>query len=250
MSNNELEKKVMSEITSGRIKLRSKYIFFAEKLGLGSAFVLSVLLAVLFFNLALFYLKASDNLSYLSFGSRGVLAFLGSFPYLLIVSMVVFIFLAGLLLKRSDVSYKKPFGYLALGLVGFIMLSGSVMAFSGIPERIERESYSQRPSGRIFRPFMRHGLGERRRGVAGRVVETGDGYINIQTPRSVVKVVLSALQNQPSEMPATGKFVTAIGEKKGDVFMALNIRVMNERDLPMIRRGVHRRFGEVRFRRP
>ena len=71
-----IEDKVMSEINSGRVKLRSKYIFLAEKLGIGSAFALSALLGVLFFTLVLYYLRASDNLRYLSFGSRGLFAFL------------------------------------------------------------------------------------------------------------------------------------------------------------------------------
>ena len=48
MSEINLEDKVMSEIKSGRVKLRSKYIFLAEKLGVGSVLVFTILLAVLF----------------------------------------------------------------------------------------------------------------------------------------------------------------------------------------------------------
>jgi len=59
---NELEKNVMDKIKTGRVKLRSRYVFLAEKLGLGSALALSFMLAALFFSLFLSYLKASDNL--------------------------------------------------------------------------------------------------------------------------------------------------------------------------------------------
>ena len=92
--NNKIEEKVMAEIKSGKVKLRSRYVFLAEKLGIGSAFIFSVFLAVLFFTLVLFYLQASDNLGYLSFGSRGMFAFLETFPYLLVATLIICVFIA------------------------------------------------------------------------------------------------------------------------------------------------------------
>ena len=47
----DLENKIMSKIKSGKIKLRSRYVFAAQKLGLGGALVLTILLAILFFSL-------------------------------------------------------------------------------------------------------------------------------------------------------------------------------------------------------
>jgi len=243
--NNKLEEKVMGDIKGGKLKLRSRYIFLAEKLGVGSALTLSILLAVLFFSLALFYLKASDNLIYLSFGSLGFYAFLESFPYLLVVSLIVFIFIAGLIIKKSDLSYKKPFGYLAIGLIVFILAAGSVLAFTNIAEDIEQQSFGPGfgPVGFIFRPFLQNGLDERNGGIAGKVVEVDNGYIIIQTPRGLTKVDLSELETPLKEQLQAGSFIIAIGEKKGDVFEAHSLHVVNENDLPMIRRGVHRRFG-------
>ena len=102
--NHNLEDKVMESIKGGNVKLRSRYLFLAEKLGLGSALVLTILLAVLFFSLVLFYLQATDNLWYLSFGSRGIYAFLESFPYFLVVALVILILLSDWILKKSGVS--------------------------------------------------------------------------------------------------------------------------------------------------
>src|SRR3989338_8494632 len=118
-----MEEKVMKEINQGSVKLRSRYLFLADKLSMGSVLALTVLLAILFCSLALLYLKSSDNLGYLSFGNRGVLAFLESFPYFLMAMIIVLMFFAGFLIKKSDISYKNPFGYYALGLVGVFLLS-------------------------------------------------------------------------------------------------------------------------------
>lgn len=240
---NKIEEKVMAKIKSGKVRLRSKYIFLAEKLGLGSAFILSVLLAVLFFNLALFTLKSSDNLGYLSFGSRGIFAFLECFPYQLIIIFVVFIFIAGFILKKNDILYKKPFGRLALGLMGLVVIAGVILAFTNIAERIEQRVYGSHPGGNFFRPLFSRGLEERQRGIAGRVVEIGNGYLNIQTPFGVKKIDLSKLDMPVPEEMATGSFIMAAGKNKEDVFEARMIRVANPEEMPIIQRGVHRRFG-------
>lgn len=238
-----IENKVMAEIKSGKVKLRSKYIFLAEKLGIGSALALSIILAILFFNLALFYLRSSDNLSYLSFGSRGFLAFLDSFPYGLVIIFIISLFFAGLILKKTDMVYKKPFGHLAMFLIIAIMLLGVLLTFTRIAERIEQGMFDPRSPGRFFRPFMERGLNERRGGIVGRVVEVGGGYFVIQTPRGLERIDVADLVQQPNAPVATTSWIMAVGEKIEDRFSARLIRVMNEDEMPMIQHGVHRRFG-------
>ena len=53
MNMENLKKKIMGEIESGRVTVRSRYLFMAEKLGLGSAMVLTVVLGSLFVALVL-----------------------------------------------------------------------------------------------------------------------------------------------------------------------------------------------------
>ncbi len=243
-NHSDIESKVMSEIKGGRIKLRSKYIFLAEKLGLRSALALTVMIAVLFFSLGLFYLKATDNLWYLSFGSRGLFAFLESFPYLLVAIFVLAIFAAGLIVKRSGMAYHWPFGYVALIMLGVVIVAGIVLAYTNIFERIEREAFGGcHPSGRFFRPFLRPGIEERGRGIAGRIVEVGTGFLNIQTPFGIKKIDVTYLEEAPALTPVTGTFVMMVGERQDDLFVARALRVMNEGEMPMIGREIRRRFS-------
>lgn len=250
-SPNNVEENVMQEINSGRVKLRSKYIFLAEKLGLGSAFVLSVLLALLFFTLALFYLKASDNLVYLSLGSRGFFAFLESFPYLLVVAVIGLVFVAGYIIKRSDFSYKKPFVYFALGLPFLVLIGGSLLAFTNVAESIERRAFEgPNPEGRFFRPFLRSGFGERQRGVAGRIIQVSNEHIILQTPRNTILVDLKRLENIPDQDFSEGAFVVAVGERNKEVFEAYRIKIIDANEMPMIRHGVRRKFGSFEMTPP
>lgn len=245
---NKIQNEVMGQIKSGKVQLRSKYVFLAEKLGLGSAFVLTVLLAVLFFNLALFYLRASDNIAYLSFGSQGFLAFLESFPYLLVIVLVLLVFAAGWLIKKSELSYKKPFGYLALGLVGLVVIGGIVLAFTNVAETIEQQTFESEVGGFLFKPFLMHALEARHRGVVGRIVEIGNGYLTIQTPRALEKIILTADSILPTQPLSEGSFVMAVGSHDDGNFTATKLQLINPEEMPMIRRGVHRRFGQFQPR--
>ncbi len=238
-----IENKVMAKIKSGNIKLRSKYIFLAEKLGIGSALALSIILAVLVFNFVLFYLRSSDNLSYLSFGSRGFLAFLDSFPYGLIIMFVLSLFVAGLILKKADMAYKKPFGYLAIFLTIAVMLLGATLTFARVAERFEQGMFDPHSPSRFFRPFMERGLNERRGGIVGKVVEVGEQYFVIQTPRGLKKVDVSVLEQMAAEEIAIDSWVMAVGDRDKGVFSAHLIKVVDEKDMPMIERGVRRCFG-------
>ncbi|KKR48440.1 MAG: hypothetical protein UT86_C0005G0024 [Candidatus Magasanikbacteria bacterium GW2011_GWC2_40_17] len=248
---NNLEKEVMSKITSGKIKLRSRYIFLAEKLGLDSVLILTVVLAVLFFNLILFYLKSSDNLNYLSFGSRGLLAFWETFPYPLIIVFIVLILGGGFFLKRSEFSYKKPFGFLALALIGSILMVGAILTFTGLNEKIEKNVFGPRPGVPFSRWFLRGGLEERHNSLAGLVVEMNDGYVVVQTPRNLQKVDFKDVLNKVSnEKLYPGVLAVFIGEKKEEVFFARDWRVLNQGEIPLIDRNIHRRFGSFEMKIP
>jgi hypothetical protein len=236
----KLENSIMDKIGSGRVKLRSKYVFLAEKLGLGTAFALSVTLAVLFFNLLLFYLKETDNLKYLSFGRFGFLAFLESFPYLLVIAFIIFIIMAGYLLAKSDASYKKPFGLLAVGLIIFIMIAGGVLTYTEIAKKMEAEAYLGRhPAGTFFKFFVGGGTETRRLGIAGMVFEVGDNYLIIETPQGLRNI---ELKEGVSSQAEKGQFVIAIGNNEGQDFVAKEIRTMEKGEAPMIERGIDRRF--------
>jgi hypothetical protein len=234
----KLENSIMGKIKSGQVKLKSKYIFIAEKLGLGTAFALSVLLSVLFFNLILFYLKETDNLKYLSFGKFGVFAFLESFPYLLVVAFIVLIVLSGYLITKSDVSYKKPFGYLAVGLVVFIMIFGGILTYTNLGRTIEMQAQNGIASARmLLRPMM----DARNSGIAGVVFEQGEDYLVLQTPQGLRNVELGELEDVPEI--EKGQFVIAVGKKEGFDFKADRIKIVDREEMPAVDRVIKFKFG-------
>jgi len=236
----KLEKKIMSEIKSGQIKLRSKYVFWAKKLGLSSALSLSIVLAILFFNLILFYMKATDNLSYLSFGKNGFLAFLESFPYLLVIVFLFFLLITGYLITKTDWSYKRPFKYIALTLLIIVLLVGGALASTNFSQRIEEQAFANRGTGLFFKPFLKRGMGVRNSGLTGEIDEVGEDYLIINTPRGKQYLDLSYIKVEPNLSKfKKGQWVIAIGERKDDIFVIKEIRLTENNECPMIKRGLH-----------
>ena len=243
----ELEKKIMSGIKSGKIKLRSKYIFWAKKLGLNSVLSLSIILAILFFNLVLFYMKSTDNLGYLSFGKNGLLAFLESFPYSLIIVFALFLLIAGYLITKTDWSYKKEFKYIALILVIIILLAGSILASTNLSENIERQVFLNKGTGLFFKPFFKRGLNLRDSGLVGEIYEIGKNYLIIDTPKGKQYLDLSQLRHKPLPFkPEEGQLIIAIGARKDDIFTAYKIRLTKKNECPMIKRGIHIFKNEIK----
>jgi len=236
----KLEEKIMSGIKSGRIKLRSKYVFLSKKLGLSGALSLSVILAIFFFNLILFYMKATDNLSYLAFGKNGFLAFLESFPYLLVVLFLLFLLFTGYLITKTNWSYKKPFKYIVMMSTMIILLVGSVLASTSFSQRIEQQAFANSGTGLFFKPFLKRGMGLRDSGLVGEIDEIGENYLIINTPSGKQYLDLSYLLSQQISLEFEKKeWIIAIGEREGDIFVIKEIRLIKNRECPMIRRGIY-----------
>lgn len=239
MNNKKLEEKIMDQIKKGKIKVRSKYVFLAEKLGIGSAFVLSFILAILFFNLILFYLKTSDNLKYLSFGSFGFLAFLDSFPYLLVVSFIILLVIIIFIFSKTRFSYKKSFRDSVIAIILLILIGGGVLAYTDFSKNIEENSFN-RGLGSVFRPFLQRGMEMRDRGMAGRIYQVAENYLIVETPHGQQKISLEVIKEKQNFKK--GDFIISIGERRGDLFIAFDIKVLDPSEMPMIGRGIHRRF--------
>jgi len=244
-----LEKKIMSEIKSGRIKLRSKYIFWGKKLGLNSALSLSVILAILFFNLVLFYMKSTDSLGYLSFGKNGLLAFLESFPYSLVIVFVLCLLVAGYLITKTDWSYKKQFKYIALTLIIIVLLGGSILASTNFSYNIEKQAFINRGAGLFFKPFLKRGIGLRSNGLVGKIDEIGESYLIVSTLGGKQYLDLNQLKHKfiSSEFEE-GQLVIAVGTRKDDIFVVAKIRLIQKNECPMIRRGIHIFKNEIKNR--
>jgi hypothetical protein len=211
---------------------------------LGGALVFSIILAVLFLNLFLFLMKATGNLEYLSFGKYGLWAFLESFPYLFVIGFIIFIFLAGFLMAKSESHHKK---YFIIILILFILISGCALAYTKIPGKISEGAYGRHPLGLIIRPLFHRGMERPGHGIAGIVSEIKEDGAIVQTPEGEKEIDLAGIKTRKPDLE-TGQFIIAIGEKEGETFKARDIRIMEKDRMPFIRQRILQREGGENFR--
>lgn len=226
----KLENQIMDKIKEGKIKLKSKYIFLAQKLGLGTAFTLSVVLSIISFNLILFYLKETDNLKYLTFGKIGFFAFLESFPYLLIISFVMLIVLSSYIVTKSDASYRNSFSKTIIFMVSLIVLFGGMLTYTNLSNEIEK--YSIKNSIKALLPIEEL----RDKSVSGIIFEKYDDNLIIKTPQGLRRVDFDKKYNLEK-----GQFIISIGQRDNFDFFAREIKIF--KDLPAVGRRIDSRFG-------
>lgn len=230
----KLEERIMSEIKDKKIRIKSKYVFLAEKLGLGSGLVLSVILAVFFLNLGLFYVKSAGYLGYLNLGGSGLLAFLEALPYLWIIIFILFFILASFILKQYDISYKKHFGYLSLGMFVFIIFSGSIFAMSNINKKFEQKAFEG--NSYILRQLYGRGSGPMQFGAFGRIESINEKGMVIMTPHGKRMILFEENKNfRP------GDFIMASGFESNNGFEAKSVKLIDREHLFRIRHEIERR---------
>lgn len=234
-----LEQTIMSEITSGQLTMRSRFVILAQKFGMGSAVILTVLVAALVFTVILFYLVSADSLTYLEFGNPGIWAFLESFPFPLVITLILLIFLAGRLLAATGRVYRYSYGVVALVLLSVILVSGFGLAATNVAEHIANQ--------RVFKPMMHPQLGQHARGVAGKVILINEKIIIVRTPRSAVPVNTTEIRWRAQQVqPEVGMFIVAVGQWQGSEFMASQIKIMRPEDLRLLRPHIKNAEFEIK----
>ena len=232
----DLKAKVMRKIRDGKINFRSRYIFLAKKLGLGGGLTLSLILAVLFLNLTFFGVKATGSLEFLSFGTKGILAFLESFPYHWILIGLAFFVFASIILSRYDISYKRPFRVVLAILLLSVFVVGAIISVSGVNEAIEdRVNQGHFP---LMRPFYRRMHGMWRNALLGEVAEVkSDGLMVEIAQEKTVFIKFTENTLFPAESVfSKGDYIRVLGEweEEEEVFNAQVLQIAGQRRQEMM----------------
>lgn len=240
---NNIEENIMNQIRGGKVKLRSKYLFLAEKVGSVGGFIFSLLFSIFLINLVLFYMKTTDNLEYLSFGRNGILAFLESFPSIFFLGGIIFTFAAGYFMAKNDISYKHPFVYMVFCLIAIVVLSSGVLASSGINDKFEEISQSNKKASIVLKPFFNKNINDRNRGIIGRVIEISSDSIKLRTINNEVMLALdrvkkSAIKDFFKLDIQEGDFIVAIGRGIEGEFMVFDIKEAENNRISLIRQRI------------
>jgi len=228
----DLTKKVMEQIHKGQVKMHPHIYFVIGSLLLGIGLAGAVASTILFINLALFRLRTHAPFGFLRFGEFGLRPFFATFPWLPLFVAAIGFAGAAILLRHYEISYKKGFVGLVVGLLALVLTTGLLLDSAGFNERVGQF----RPLGPLYQgpfyqgPFHREPFYQEpfagEDWVAGEVLKVGDKEIVVSTPAGKeVTIVWDKTTRLPlGSNFAVGDRVQAVGQwQDEDTFVAKGI---------------------------
>lgn len=103
----DVRNSVMGKIKTRKIKMRSHLVFLAEKLGLESALIISLLAGAILISIFFYFFKKTGLLKFLSLGIPGFQVFLYTLPYDYVALFLIAILLAVYFAKKLDLPCKE-----------------------------------------------------------------------------------------------------------------------------------------------
>jgi len=223
--------KIKQKINKGEVKMRSRLSILFEKVGIDSGITLILISLVLIAGLISYWANNNNDLLYAGYGRYGLLSFVKSFPYLLLVTFIFLFVLLTFLFRKFDVSYKKPFAIILSLIFSLILIFGW---FSS------RQSFGKKLYQREGRKFG-IGMTNNQNSVLGTVIVLQENLIIIKSDAKQIRIIIDSNTHFPFGQPKIGDLIRSTGSWNNDNFKAIGIRIFKDDDSINIRgrgRGV------------
>jgi hypothetical protein len=130
MENND-KNEIIDKIKTGEIKMKSKWGFLAQKVGLGTGLLLIMSVLALLISAFFYYAESNEITPELRYEPAVWREFLSSLPYGLMLIIFVILVLLCYVIGKFDFSYEKPFVLVFLLFAVLIILGALVVFFTG-----------------------------------------------------------------------------------------------------------------------
>jgi len=201
----DVSRKIMSEINSRKIKMKSRALIIAEKIGMESFLALCILGGALAFSIFLYFLKKTSLLKFLFFGWPGIKIFLQTLPYDYIALFLITFLAANYLIHKMDFSVNRivPANLVLLLLFLATIFIGSFFALIGAEQLLKGWSNNKLP---------------RQNAVWGRVINISENKLKIESEDGTITEIIFERSNQFPYAPdfARNRFLRAVGNRDRD----------------------------------
>lgn len=216
----KLTETIQKQIRDGSLTMRSAFSVWAEKLGIGSSAVL-LLLVLIFITGSIMYWITSNSDLLVENGQLGIISFVESFPYILVLFFVIFFILLSVLLRSYDLSYKQPFIFIVSLVLGSALMLGWASQQSSVGKAFYRQQGRRMHMGRNNSTNM----------AFGSVISISNQSITIKTENggNNTSIYYTPQTHFPFGKPVTGDEIRAIGRRSARGFEAYGVRVFRNR---------------------
>ena len=122
-----LRDSIVAKIGAEKITMRPRVYFTIRIAAAAVLSILVLLVSVFIFNFILFSIRINSHDAFLSFGPRGIEAFLRFFPWPLLLLDIVLIALLDRIVRTFKFGYRSPVVYLVGGILLITLLAGLVL---------------------------------------------------------------------------------------------------------------------------
>jgi len=131
-----LKDRVMGSVKSGRLKMRPKWHFVLQASLLAVGTVVVSLALVYMASLFLFIFRETGIWMAPAFGWHGIIVFLFSLPWLLILLVLLFIVILEILVRHYAFAYRMPLIYSGLAIIFLVGVGGLLVIVTPFHEKM------------------------------------------------------------------------------------------------------------------
>jgi hypothetical protein len=237
-ANNQPPKQILEKIKSGEVTMRSRSFFIWRNVLMLLALVLFALAGVFIVSFVIFALRTSGVSDLPQFGLHGVHEFLIYFPWLFLPAFLLFVWLIERFVRQYSFGYRIPLLYVSGAIVGIILVMSWVVLATPAHERLfESARANHLPLAGPFYLFF--GNSHPDDFYMGQVISANPPKYVIQTrdgSRVSCETNKSTAFYDPTPIQV-GDFIEMVGEEKGQVVTAYDIRKIPAPPLMMIHLG-------------
>lgn len=139
MPKTKIAEKIKEKIKKDEIKMKPRYFFVLGSLFIGLGMFVSFIFSAFFINLISHRIRVQKMVEYLPMGGRGRMMFLQHFPWHFLFITLGLLALGAWLLKKYDISYKKSFLIILIGIFIAVISSGLLVDKLGINRPLQKK---------------------------------------------------------------------------------------------------------------
>lgn len=233
MENNEesnsIKNKVLLAIETGKVKMKPRWEFVLQTILIILGAIILVLALLYLFSFIIFIMRQSGLWFIPAFGLKGVMPFLESLPWFLILLVVGAIIILEFLVKHFSFIYRKPVLYSLVGIVGMVIFGSLALANSqfhrGMFEKAELDNLPL--AGELYKEYGKKKYENIAEGMIKEVAESE--YVIENRRGDTIKVLFDKkLKVDPINDLQIGDVVVVIGQKTNGAIQAEGIREVKD----------------------
>jgi len=235
-NNQDFRRQIMEKIESGRIKMRPKWRFVLEAILWILGLIVAALASLYLISLTVFVLHRSGLWFAPSFGLRGWLVLLVSFPWLILAAAVIFIIGLEIFVRHYSFAWRYPLLYSMLAVMCLAVIGGLIVAATPLQRNLRQGPGQLQlpPPLHQMRPFYEQLDQERARSISvGIIIDVGDSGFTLQERHGeTLTVVVTRNTRLPQNIPfKAGDTVVVFGQRSGNSVAALGINFVDPQEL-------------------